>query len=81
MRAFLGAPLLILLEDPTAGIYADVIAPLIDTVREARQRGAAVLWTTKKLQVWSNPALRATARWRMLGSPRCVLEEAKEATG
>jgi alpha-D-ribose 1-methylphosphonate 5-triphosphate synthase subunit PhnL len=72
---------LILLENPTAEIYADVIAPLIDTVREARQRGAAVLWTTNELQVWSNPALRATARWRMIGAPMCVIEEAKEVTG
>jgi len=81
VRAFLGAPILILLENPTGGIYADVIAPLIDTVREARQRGAAVLWTTNELEVWSNPGLCATARWRMLGSPMCVIEEAKEATG
>jgi phospholipid/cholesterol/gamma-HCH transport system ATP-binding protein len=34
VRAFLGAPILILLENPTSGVYADVIAPLIDTVRE-----------------------------------------------
>jgi phospholipid/cholesterol/gamma-HCH transport system ATP-binding protein len=80
-RAFLGAPILILLENPTIRIYADVIAPLIDTVREARQRGAAVLWTTYELQVWSNPALRATSRWRVLGSPMGMIEEAEEATG
>ncbi len=80
-RAFLGAPILILLENPTIGIYADVIAPLIHTVREARQRGAAVLWTTNELQVWNNPKLHATARWQMLGAPMGVMEEAKEATG
>jgi phospholipid/cholesterol/gamma-HCH transport system ATP-binding protein len=78
-RAFLGAPILILLENPTIGIYADVIAPLIDTVREARQRGAAVLWTTNELQVWNNPALHATSRWRVLGSPMSMIE-AEEAT-
>jgi phospholipid/cholesterol/gamma-HCH transport system ATP-binding protein len=80
VRAFLGAPILILLENPTVGIYADVIAPLIDTVRRARQRGAAVLWTTNDLQVWNHPGLNATARWRMLGSPMCVIEEVEEAT-
>ncbi len=79
-RAFLGGPILILLEDPTVGIYADVIAPLINTVRETRQRGAAVLWTTSELQVWSNPALRATSRWRLLGSPMGMIEEVEEAT-
>jgi phospholipid/cholesterol/gamma-HCH transport system ATP-binding protein len=80
VRAFLGAPILILLENPTVGIYADVIAPLVNTVRDARERGAAVLWTTNELQVWNNPELHATARWRMLGSPTCVIEEAEEAT-
>jgi phospholipid/cholesterol/gamma-HCH transport system ATP-binding protein len=80
-RAFLGEPILILLEDPTVGIYADVIAPLIDTVRQARHRGAAVLWTTNELQVWNNPALGATARWRMLGSPMGLIEEVEEAAG
>jgi phospholipid/cholesterol/gamma-HCH transport system ATP-binding protein len=80
VRAFLGAPILILLENPTVGVYADVIAPLVNTVRDARERGAAVLWTTNELQVWHNPELHATARWRMLGSPTGVIEEAKEAT-
>jgi len=80
VRAFLGAPILILLENPTVGIYADVIAPLINTVREARERGAAVLWTTNELRAWNNPELRATSRWRVLGSPTCVMEEAREAT-
>jgi len=80
VRAFLGMPILILLENPTVGIYADVIAPLMNTVREVRQRGAAVLWTTNELQVWNHPELRATARWRVLGSPRCVIEEPEEAT-
>ncbi len=37
---------------------------------------AVVLWTTDELEVWSHPALRATARWRILGSSRCVTEEA-----
>jgi phospholipid/cholesterol/gamma-HCH transport system ATP-binding protein len=81
VRAFLGSPILILLEDPTAGIYTDVIGSLIDMVHEARQRGAAVLWTTNELQVWNHPELGVTARWRMLGAPLCVIEEAKEATG
>jgi ABC-type ATPase involved in cell division len=80
-RAFLGGPILILLENPTIGVYADVIAPLINTVRETRQRGAAVLWTTNELQVWNNPELHATARWQMLGAPMGVMAEAKEATG
>jgi len=80
VRAFLGAPILILLENHTVGIYADVIGPLINTVREARERGAAVLWTMNELQVWSHPELHATGRCRMTGSQMHVMEEAKDAT-
>ena len=80
VRAFLGAPILILLENPTVGIYADVIAPLINKVREARERGAAVLWTTNELHVWNNPELHATTRCRMIDSQMLVMEEAREVT-
>ncbi|MBN2313585.1 MAG: hypothetical protein JXM79_06620 [Sedimentisphaerales bacterium] len=80
VRAFLGSPILILLENPTVGLYADVIASLINMVHEARQRGAAVLWTTNELDVWNNPRLYATTRWRMLGSPMRMIKEAKETT-
>jgi phospholipid/cholesterol/gamma-HCH transport system ATP-binding protein len=81
VRAFLGSPVLILLENPTFGTYTDIIAPLIVATHDARRRGAAVLWTTNELQIWNHPEMLATARWRMLGSPTCVIEEAEEATG
>jgi phospholipid/cholesterol/gamma-HCH transport system ATP-binding protein len=80
VRAFLGAPILILLENPTVEVYADVIAPLIKTVNEVRQRGAAVLWTTNELHVWNNPELHATARCRMIDSQMLVMEEARKVT-
>ena len=80
VRAFLGAPILILLENPTVEVYADGIAPLINTVHEVRQRGTAVLWTTNELQVWNNPELHATARCRMIDSQMLVMEEARKVT-
>ncbi|MBI3852259.1 MAG: hypothetical protein HY298_18535 [Verrucomicrobia bacterium] len=80
VRAFLGAPVLLLLENPTRGVYDDLIAPLIKTVNNARQRGAAVLWTTSEPQVWNHPEVRATVRYQMRGSPMQVMEEAERVS-
>ena len=78
-RAFLGEPVLILLENPLPSICADVVPALAKTVHEARQRGAAVLWTTNDLQVWNHPDLRPTMRRRMAGSHMQVMGEPEGA--
>ena len=44
VRAFLGAPALILLEFPMREVYADAMDGLLQAVQAARARGAAVLW-------------------------------------
>jgi phospholipid/cholesterol/gamma-HCH transport system ATP-binding protein len=80
VRALLGTPVLILLENPTYGAYADLIAPLLNTVRGARNRGAAVVWTTLELEVWNNPGLRATQRGKMVGSQLQVMREKGEVS-
>ena len=46
VRAFLGEPELLILERPTTGIHPEIMPALIASVRAARARGAAVLWTT-----------------------------------
>lgn len=81
VRAFLGVPLLILLENPTSGLYADVIAPLLKAVQAARQRGAAVLWTTDQLEVWNHPELRPTTRCQMDDSQTPVMDVVGTAAG
>lgn len=68
VRAFLGRPALIILEQPVRGVYADFIAPLLDAVRSARRRAAAVLWTVTDPQIWNHAAHHATATARMRGS-------------
>ena len=68
IRAFLGRPSLIILEQPVRGVYADFIAPLLNAVQAARRRAAAVLWTVTDPQVWKHAAQHATARARMRGS-------------
>jgi phospholipid/cholesterol/gamma-HCH transport system ATP-binding protein len=80
VRAFLGAPVLILLEEPTRDGAADLLPALIMTAHAARQRGAALLWTTLDPQVWGHPELRATTRWRICGWPASSLQKEGEVT-
>lgn len=66
VRAFLGRPLLILLEEPTAGIYLEIISALMDAVRKARERGAAVIWLTQKNLIWNDQTLPVSRRYRLV---------------
>ena len=72
--ALLGQPMLIILDRPARGVYADLMAPLVNAVQSARRRGAAVLWMTGDLQIWNNPGLRATRRAKMFGSQMHMME-------
>ena len=66
VRAFLGRPALILLEEPTAGVYLEIISALMNAGREARERGAAVVWLTQKNLVWNDQTLPVTQRYRQV---------------
>ena len=66
VRAFLGRPLLILLEEPTSGIFVDTISALMHAVRDARDRGAAVIWLTQKGLIWKDQTLPVTQRYRLV---------------
>jgi phospholipid/cholesterol/gamma-HCH transport system ATP-binding protein len=68
IRAFLGQPQFIILEQPVHGVYADLMAPLLNAAQSARKRGAAVLWTIVDPKIWSHSGIRATIRARMFGS-------------
>jgi phospholipid/cholesterol/gamma-HCH transport system ATP-binding protein len=65
IRAFLGQPSLILLEEPTLGVYPEILPPLINAIRNACERGAAVIWLTLEDQVWNESLLPATYRFRL----------------
>jgi phospholipid/cholesterol/gamma-HCH transport system ATP-binding protein len=75
IRAFLGSPSLIILERPAAELFRELMAPLINAVRGARERRAAVLWTTDDGDVWSDPGVRPTSKWVMSGSQLVSSEE------
>jgi len=75
IRAFLGQPSLILLEEPTFGANPEIIPPLINAIRHACERGAAVIWLTLEDQVWNDSLLPATYRFRL--TARKLMEVAR----
>ena len=77
VRAFLGKPVLLILEEPTAGVYPQIMSPLMASIRTARARGAAVLWTTADSQVWNDSGIPATIRGTMSGSQMRISPGAK----
>jgi phospholipid/cholesterol/gamma-HCH transport system ATP-binding protein len=72
VRAFLGRPQLLILESPTTAAAPDMLAALINASREARSRGAGILWTTNELSVWNDAGLRPTHKCVMTGSQMMV---------
>ena len=65
--AFLGSPVLLLLEEPTSGVYPELLVPLIHAIRRARSRGSAVVWLTAAAAIWNDPSIPATCRYRLVG--------------
>ena len=65
IRAFLGDPLLVLLEFPLQGQSEGLAVPLVDAVLAACNHGAAALWLTPGDAVWTDRSAPATARLRL----------------
>ncbi len=68
VRAFLGRPELIILEHPTRNLYPEIMPPLLNALRRARNKGTAVIWTTCDAEIWDEPAVNASQRGTMFGS-------------
>lgn len=67
VRAFLGRPRLIIIEHQQPLAEADLMEPLINALRAARDRGAAVVWLTLDARVWRDTSLPVTRRLRIIG--------------
>jgi phospholipid/cholesterol/gamma-HCH transport system ATP-binding protein len=67
VRAFLGAPALIIIESLTDDPGDGLLAPLINAMRVARDRDAAVLWFAQGARLYDDPSLPATRRLRLQG--------------
>jgi phospholipid/cholesterol/gamma-HCH transport system ATP-binding protein len=76
VRAFLGAPLLIVVETLDGDLDDGLLAALINAMRVARDRDAAVLWFVQDRDLYQDPSLPATARLRLLGDALVPLERA-----
>ena len=57
----------LLLEEPTNGVYPELLVPLVHTIRWARSRGSAVVWLTAAAAIWNDPSIPATRRYRLVG--------------
>lgn len=64
VRAFLGEPRLVLLENPLRGQFADLVPALLNALAAARDRGAAAIWLTGSELVWNDRSFPATQRLR-----------------
>jgi hypothetical protein len=49
------------------GLVVELMAPLINAIRGARDRGAAVLWFMHENRLWFEPSVPATGRVRLRG--------------
>ncbi|WP_338331637.1 ABC transporter ATP-binding protein [Acetobacter sp. LMG 32666] len=65
VRAFLGRPHLLLLEDPLEGGPAELSNSFLAAITEARDRGAGVIWLVRNNAVWQEYRQGITATWRL----------------
>jgi phospholipid/cholesterol/gamma-HCH transport system ATP-binding protein len=77
VRAFLGTPALLLLEDPTFGVYPRIMTALVNAIRRVRDDGAAVIWITLSDEVWGDNSIPADRLFRVAGR---TLTEVKRKT-
>ncbi len=68
VRAFLGEPRLVILENPARGVAEERVPALIEAVAGARARGAAVLWIEGETGGWLRAAEGATLRLELKGA-------------
>ncbi len=74
VRALLGAPRLIILEEPTRDMKKDDCDRLIQVVRERRAEGTAVMWLTSDMRLLNNESLDPGFRARVQGASWETLE-------
>ena len=67
VRAFLGRPSLVVLEDPTSGAHAEMVPHLINAIGEVRGSGSAVIWMIAQDKIWRDRSIPATRRYRLAG--------------
>jgi phospholipid/cholesterol/gamma-HCH transport system ATP-binding protein len=74
VRAFLGEPLLVLLEDPTRGQLAPIIPAVLNRAAMTQDRGGAVVWLARNGFAGSNPSFPAD-QWLQLSSDGLMIRQ------
>ena len=74
VRALLGEPQLILLASPVWEFVIEILDPLINAIRAARDRDAGVLWFMHDTELWFDSSLPASRRYFLRGNT--LVEEA-----
>ena len=59
--------MLIVLEEQSQGCFKEMMPNLINAIRQARNRGAAVMWLTSDKFIWRDQSIPATRRYRLAG--------------
>jgi phospholipid/cholesterol/gamma-HCH transport system ATP-binding protein len=65
VRAFLGSPALIILEGAAGNLSSGLLPPLINAIRAARDRDAAILWFAQNPDVFHDSTIPVTRRFRL----------------
>ncbi|MCH4090439.1 ABC transporter ATP-binding protein [Acetobacter sp.] len=65
VRAFLGQPQLLLIEDPLEGSPVDISGAFFECLTEARDRGASVVWFVRDSSVWQPYRRAVSGLWRL----------------
>lgn len=76
VRAFLGSPQLILMEQPESGLSGDHLAPLTHLIKTALTRGTSVLWITTEATPGADIRRPGVIRFRMESGKMAAVAEA-----
>ena len=63
VRAFLGSPSLIILEEPMLSADESILPALVNACLTAMYRGAAILWITRRQDIVRDPSMPASQRF------------------
>lgn len=66
VRAFMGEPRLLLLEDPVEQETADMMTAFLAELTAARERGCGVIWFSREPDMWRGYNAEGTQRFRLL---------------
>lgn len=66
VRAFMGEPLLLMLESPVQDQLPELVPPLLNALAAAHDRQAASIWLTRGDFVWADRSFPATVRLRLV---------------